>query len=304
MYQLGPEQLLIDANPHTTPADKGRGLVPRDYLAYPVGSYPGIAAYHAVNMPTFSQSEWSARLAEQTAQGARLSDIRRRGANGKPIPSRDQAQRGYCWAHSGVSAHLLIRAVMGLPYADLSAYAVACIIKRYADEGGWGAQGVDFERDRGVPTSEFWPQQSVNPANDNPRTWENAALHKITEGWIDLAAAQYDRNLTFAQVATCLLLCQPCVTDYNWWSHSVCGADLVDGSKAFATARGESGKLLEVAEFESVWNMADAATGGFGLRIWNSWGDGWSDQGMGVLPPQKAVPDGCVALRAVTASDN
>lgn len=272
---------------------KARGLIPRDYHMHPVGLY---GAGRRVDFPLIPRAEWSERIRDMEATQSRLSDVRNRGMAGKPIPSRDQNGRGYCWFHSGTSASLLLRAVAGLPYADLSAYAGACIIKNYRDEGGWGAQGVDWICENGVPTSEFWPQRAVDRKYDTPAMRANAKLHRITEGWWDLDAAQYDRNLTFDQVITCLLLRIPVVLDFDWWSHSVCGADPVDGVAQWGKSRAESGKLLTLAEFELFWGV-DTGASGFGERIWNSWGDSWSDNGMGVVSGNKAIPVGAVAPR-------
>lgn len=264
--------LVIDPA-HTDDMGRKRGLIPRDYSQTPIGFYKSAVPFHAVNMPLIPENEWADRVKEKVATQSQLSDIRLRGNNGQPIPSRDQNGRGYCWIHSGVSALILLRAKMNEPYADLSAYAGACIIKNFRDEGGWGAQGLDFLMERGCPTSATWPQQAVSRSHDNPNTWAEAAKYKVTEGFIDLQAAQYDRRLSRAQVATCLLLNIPVIADYNWWGHSVCAMDLV---------------ILP--------------NGQFGVRIWNSWGDSWSDRGMGVLDQTKAWPDGATAPRAALAS--
>lgn len=267
---MGVELTIGDHNwqafvqdPVVSGQQKRRGLIPRDYQAYPPGYSPRARAF---DMPLIPRSEWSERIKEMEATKSRLSDIRGN------IPSRDQNGRGYCWAHSSVSALMLLRARDGQPLADLSAYAVACIIKDYADEGGWGALSMDWIIQNGCPTSQFWPQQSVSRSNDNATMRANAALHKVSETWME-SAAPYDRNLTFDQVATCLLCRIPVVVDFNWWSHSVCAADLVE-----------------------------TAPGSFGIRIWNSWGDDWSDRGMGVLEGSRAVPDGACAPRVTAAS--
>ncbi len=251
---------------------KSFGMIPRDYTKYPLGCYASAPAYD-VNMPLIPRSEWSARIREMEAQKSRISDIRATGKFSGLIPSLDQNGKGYCWMHSGVGATIMLRAVNHMPYVSLSAYAGACIIKGYRDEGGWGAQGLDFLTQRGIPSEEFWPQRSMSSSNDKPATWENAALHKVTEGWVDLQAAQYDRNLTWDQVMTLLLSRVPVVGDFNWWGHSVCLIDPVEVSP-----------------------------GSFGVRILNSWGDSWSDRGMGVLEGSKAIPDSSVAPRATIAS--
>ncbi len=157
---------------------------------------------------------------------------------------------------------------MGEPYADLSAYAVACIIKGYRDEGGWGAESLEFIADRGIPTSQFWPQQSMSRSNDKPETWANASLHKFTE-WMDLDDSG---PAVKQQLVTCLLLNLPVVVDYNWWSHSVCAMDLVSLNP-------------------------------FRIRIWNSWGDSWSENGTGILEGNKAIPNGALAARVMTPSE-
>jgi hypothetical protein len=242
---------------------RATGLIPRNYATHPVGY-----SMHAkpFDLPLIPQSEWQARLDARIAAKAQLSDIRNTsGPNGGPIPSRDQDGVGYCWAHSSTSAALLVRAVQGEPYADLSAFAVACIIKNYRDEGGWGAESLEWIAANGIPTSQYWPQQSMKRANDTPEMRANAALHKYTE-WMDL-----DPNQMKAQLVTCLLLGIPVVSDFNWWGHSVCSMDLVSINP-------------------------------FRTRIWNSWGDSWSENGTGILEGAKAIPDGAIAPRAMTAS--
>lgn len=258
------------------------GLIPRNYSTNPVGSLDGSVTFaDAEDVPLIPMAEWPERIAQKVAGASQLSDIRNAGDNGKPIQSLDQNGRGYCWAHSATAAAILLRAVAGMPYVRLSAYAVACIIKNYRDQGGWGAQGLDFIRERGVPSVEFWPEKSVDRNNDNPATWENAAIHKVSEGFIDLDAAQYDRRLTFQEVGTCLLCNIPVVGDFNWWGHSVCVMDLVD--------------------VEPSRPATDSRR--YGVRIWNSWRDSWGTNGTGVLTGSKAIPDGATAPRSIALSN-
>lgn len=246
-----------------------RGLVARDYTVTPV------RMVNAVTLPLIPRSEWSGRIKQMEEEKSRLSDIRMRGNNGEPIPSLNQGQKGYCWNHAAVQAAIMLRAAMHQPYVPLSGYAAACIIKGYRDEGGWSALGLDFAVERGIPSQEFWAQGSMSRDNDNPATWANAALHKVSESWVDVAAPVYDRDLSFDQVITCLLSRIPVAVDLMWWAHAVCALDAVET---------EPGK--------------------FGIRILNSWGDSWGDRGMGVLAGSKAVPDNAVALRVTGASAN
>ncbi len=285
------QQYIAPRDPN---AQGTHGLKPRDYTTHPVGFYAFAPAF---TLPLVNDSDVSKMIADQKAAGARLSDFRNVGNAGQPIPSRDQNGRGYCWAHSGVSAHLAARAKAGLPYEDLSAYAVACIIKGYADEGGWGAEGVEFQATRGCPTSKTWPQQSTSRSNDKPETWTEAAKFKYVT-WMDLddSGSNVRRQLITALLHNC-----PTVVDYNWWSHSICALDLVDGPTQFGVTRAESGKLLELPEFEIVWGV-NTDMQGLGIIIWNSWGDSWSENGTGALTGSKAIPNGAVACLVTTAA--
>lgn len=309
MLYSDKEKVITDVTPHKArvhrdkDGTRAKGLVPRDWETHPFGHYKGEKkGLESVDMQVIDAADFPGMIKELEDSKSRLSDFTRggRGNNGQAIPPRDQNGRGYCWQHSGCSALIAIRARDDQPYADLSAYAGACIIKQYRDEGGWGAQGLDFIMERGLPTSKFWPQQSVSRANDKPETWADAANYKITEGWIDMSQAQYDRNMTFNQVITCLLCRVPVIVDFNWWSHSVCAMDAVNGTSMAGKTRGTDGKLLRGKAFDDFWGVNNPVTAGIAIRILNSWGSGWSDQGYGVLTGNKAVPDGATAPRVAT----
>lgn len=253
-------------NPTIGGDTKKCGTIPRP-MAW---ASPFAKGFEAVNVPNpIPESEWADRIREKVAAQSQLSDICKR--NGYQM--LDQNGRGYCWMHSGTGAVQALRARMNLPSVGLSAYAGACVIKQYRDEGGWGAQGLDFLCERGIPSEAFWPQRSVSRSNDRPETWANAALHKVLFGFWDAAQAQYDRDLTRQQVATLLLNNVPVIGDFNWWGHSVCLLDLV---------------LLP--------------SGQVGVRIANSWGTSWSDGGYGVLDQTKCWPDGATAPVAIVAA--
>jgi hypothetical protein len=234
------------------PEGYSTGLVERNYEVSPVGYNSKPFA-----IPLIPESEWPERLAKQKADRARLSDFRARGKFGGVMPSTDQGSRGYCWSHSTVSAMMLTRARQNEPYVELSAYAIACIIKNYRDQGGWGSESLEWVAQFGCPSSEFWPIKSVSRTNDTAAMRTNAAKHKVTE-WQD----HEPRNK--AQLVTCLLLGIPVVSDFNWWGHSVCTMDLISLNP-------------------------------FRTLIWNSWSDAWNDNGTGILEGSKAIPDGAIS---------
>ncbi len=250
------------------PHGKGTGYDPAQKLANPVEmkALPS-------TMKLIPRSEWDARIKEQDEQQSSLQHVRRRGNGGAIIPSLDQGQVGYCWAHSTTMAVMLQRAVAGEPYIPLSAYAIAATIKKGADEGGWCGLSAQFARDKGIPSQAIWPQGDRNYKQyDKPETWANAALHKVTEDWVDLTKDVYDQNLTVDQIATCLLLNVPLAVDYNEWGHSI------------AALR---------------WVKIEA--GSYGPLILNSWGDDWGDKGEGVIQKGWGV-DGAVGIVSTPAN--
>lgn len=246
------------------PAGQGMGLIPRDYSQAPRYSYfPPLVS----KLPLIPQNEWQQRLDEQKAQRARFIDYLRdnMGPNGGRIPSRDQDGEPYCWMHSGVSGMVVLRAMAGLPYQDFSAFGPACIIKNYRSSGGWGAEGCKFLAERGCPTSKTWPQQSKSRSNDNPNTWAEAAKYKLTEFY------EMDDGDMKAQQITVLLSGGVYVADRNWWSHSTLDC------------------ALESIDPFVVWTF-------------NSWGDSWSEAGMGKIQGGKAICSDATAMFVETAA--
>jgi hypothetical protein len=236
-------------------------LIPRDYSIYP----PEMFAPPS-DMQLIPRSEWGDRIKEKVAAQSQLSDLRN-------FQALDQNGQPYCWAYSTTSAVMLVRAVNNQPMVRLSAHAVGCKVMNFAQQGGWCGLSAKFHREVGCPSVEAWPEKSMSRANDRPETWADGALHKVTEDWVDLTRDVYDQNLTFDQVATCLLNNIPCAVDFNWWSHSVCAMDLVE-----------------------------VEAGSFGIRILNSWTETWGEKGTSVLRGSKAIPDGAVAIRVTGAS--
>jgi C1A family cysteine protease len=256
--------------PKVDGSPKGRGAVPRDYKVQPQTMFAS-----PTEIKLIPKSEWSARLKEKEETQSSLRYVRLQGNNGQPVPSLDQGQVGYCWAHSTTHAVMLDRMMRGMDYVPLSAYSIAAIIKKGKDEGGWGALSAQFAKDNGIASQTLWPQGQRNYSQlDTPACRADMKLRRIDEDWTDLTKQVYDRTLTFDMLASLLLSDIPGPVDFNWWGHSVCAMELVE-----------------------------VEAGSFGIRIWNSWGDGWGEKGMGVLRGNKAIPDGAVSIRTTTAAN-
>lgn len=212
------------------------------------------------------KGEWSARIKQQEETQSRTSDILRR----KNIPSTDQDGAGYCWFYSSTGCVIARRALNNQRYVRLNPHSGAAIIKNGRNEGGWCGLSAQFLQEHGVATFDEWPEHSMSTRYDTPETRKVMAKYRVTESFMDLAKPVYGRNMTFEQVATCLLRNIPVAVDFNWWSHSVLGCDLVEVER-----------------------------GSFGIRIRNSWTDSWGDKGFSVLQGSKTIPNGAVAIATV-----
>lgn len=251
----------------------GRGYIPRDYNLYPEG-------YMAQpdQMILIPESEYDARIQEQEESKSSLEHLYLNGPAGQPVfENLDQNGHGYCWSYSTGQAVMLTRLVNNQPLIRLNPHSVAAIIKRGADEGGWCGLSAKFYKEVGCAPegngSGKWPLHSRNVSLDTPEMRTAMARFKIQEDWVDLTKQVYDQNLTQKQLHTCLLLNQPCATDYAWWGHSVCALRLVK-----------------------------VEAGSYGILIINSW-KGWGRHGLGVLQGDRAVPMGAICVRSVVASD-
>jgi hypothetical protein len=247
------------------PPGMGHGAEPRE-------NFPPIFGTPPSQMKVIPSTEWSARIKEKQALKSQVSDVRKRGYNGRPIPYLNQANYGYCWAHSSTHCVILRRALDNQPYVNLSAYSVACKVMNFRDRGGWCGLSLEFIKENGIVPTSLWPNApgaGTDRSLDNPANWAEAKKYTVANDWVDLDVQHYYyQRLRFEQVATCLLNNEPCALDFNWWGHSVCGMDLVE-----------------------------VEPGSFGIRILNSWA-GWGDNGEAILRGDKAVPNSAVAIRA------
>jgi hypothetical protein len=283
---VGSKEIVVtDSNAHIVapviPQGESKGREARDWTRVPFGSPPFQAS--ANPLPTLiPRSEWDARIKELT-ESPRLLSKRRTKAG---IKSLDQNGTNYCWGNAVVSAMKLMRLKANQPYANISPASGCAVIKRGANQGGWGGEMLQFIIDTGLCTTALWG------ANDrNYRSLETDAVKaerekfKVAEWW-EVPQRGFDTMMT-------LLLHEiPVFIGLNWWSHEVCAVDpvIISASavnESHAAAK-ERYKHLPSAERDP---LIERAASKYGTRIWNSWGDSWSDEGMGLLNESKSTPD-------------
>lgn len=213
--------------------------------------------------PVIPRNEWSARIKEQRERKQRVSDFQK-------FDPDDQDGLPVCWAAGTCHAFSTARVIMGLPFVRISGCSVAVPISG-GHSGGYEGDAVEYLTKHGGVSVDLWPYCSTDRSLDRkPEVSENRKHH--------VALESYECD-GFDEFATALLLGFPCTVAYNWWSHVVSLADLV--------------------EIEA---------GSYGLLIRNNWGDWESKNDYGFSgytvfrEGRKGTPSSGFAFRQVTSS--
>lgn len=249
------------------PPGGNKGLIPRDFAAYPQGYMCAAAGDRVFDLPLMTDDEIEATIKRQAEEQSSPKDVFFRLG----MEALDQNGQGYCWGYSTTSGIMLGTGMSLGVYERLSGHMIGCLVKNYRDQGGWNAQSIQFAQENGVaPTSGpgAWPEKSMSRSNDTPEMRAAAKKRIILEAMdLDDGGERLKR-----QCATCL--CNNIVypSDHNWWGHSVLAGKI--------RKWGPNGRDFEI-------------------EILNSWTKTWSDRGWGVLAGPKAIPNGAIAIRVV-----
>jgi hypothetical protein len=303
-FVLGDHNWNLHVPPVIEGEQKARGLIPRNYDEVPVGFYAAVPALTDIKCPP--RNDWPELIKQGEAEESFLSHIRMKGGpGGGPIPCLDQNGDGYCWSYSAHRCIELWRAKMGLPYIRLSAHAVAAIIKKGRDEGGWAALSADFIAQFGCADVTMWKEKSRDIRQDTPELRKKMLAYKVDGLWREIAASVYDANLTEDQSYGLMFARIPQQNDFNHWAHSVEISDPVVNATPIQLKTAKWKKLLKT-DFDSLDlnKPADAEVFAtvFGKRGDNSWTDEYGDRGMFVLTGSKARCDGGVAVGVPVAA--
>lgn len=273
---LLPSEFIIDESNYQRVApdadqlidgdSKNRGRIPRDWAREPYGALPYAQPF---GLPIIPRSEWIPRIKEMEEKKLLLSTkILATYAGDNPIISKDQNGTNYCWAFGVGTAMEALRCQAGLPHIPLSPAFVACQIKNFANQGGWGGDALDFVIKYGICSAKLWPQAS------RERKWltdesKRDGATRIVKEWEEL------QNRSFEQKMSAYFAGYPVPSGYNWWGHEVCGFDpVVIGANQF------------------------------GSRERNSWSESYGTKGFFILAENKATPDDAVYPRSTLPSDN
>lgn len=180
-------------------------------------------------------------------------------------PCKNQASTKFCWTNAPVRCVEILRIQQNEPPVSLSPASVACQINGFKNQGGWGKDALQFIVDNGIVPADKWPVNAIDRKYNTEANHVLAMSYRAIE-WNELAI----RNMN--QLVSCLLHGLPVAVGFNWWGH-------------------------EVTAVDAVWLDGQPA-----IRIENSWGPGWGDNGFGILQGSKALPDDAVTPRTAVPS--
>jgi len=159
------------------------------------------------------RSEWSARIQDQIARKARVSDYCQ-------FPAYDQASTNYCWYNCVAQSMTCQRLIQGLSLRVLSAASGAAQIKRGRNQGGYVFDAVKHAQTTGLATIELWPNSG--------RDYRRLETADVTASRAENKLVEVVRCETFDEYASGLLATLPGFGGWNSRRHAETIADLVE----------------------------------------------------------------------------
>lgn len=236
-----------------------KGHKPRDWVKYGYGAVRGTAPFPPELI--IEEKDWDYWAEKEEAEQSSIEHI----SDALGIKVKDQGQTNYCWINAPTHCVELLRAMMGLGYVELSPASVGAIINDFQNEGGYGAEAVEFLAKRGSVPVSLWPANAIDKKYNTAAADAERGKYQI-DAWWDL------HPRTPIEYASCLFRKMPIAVGLNWWGHEV--------------------TYIRWVKVNGVW----------GPKFDNSWGMGWGDKGRGTLIGKKALADDGIAPRLVTAA--
>lgn len=233
----------------------GQNLEPAEYAA---GNIPNLPAF-AESFRLIPRTEWADRIrAREERAMARM--IRQAG-----IPTFNQGNTNWCWAHAAVKSVCACLAVQGTPKI-LAPESVAGPASGWRNVGGTLTQAFTQLRSTGACSRDFVTQANTVRSSVLKPGWQADAI-RVGETYSLIGRNIYDQCITAMFEGFALAV------GVYWWMHAICYLDPV---------------LLD--------------NGSVGVLFDNSHGTRYGDDGMAVFTESRGTPEtgwGVIACRSV-----
>lgn len=239
--------------------DCATGLLPEP-PEFALGDLPAAPPW-SESFPLIPRSEWPDRIRAREARP--LSKLIRAAG----IPTFNQGNTNWCWAHATTKAACACLAVQGTPRV-LASESVAGPASGWRNRGGTLTEAFEQLRRGGACTRDFVASANTVRASALKANWqENAALHRGGEHYSIIGSKVWD------QIVSALFDGFAIAVGVAWWMHAICYLDPV---------------LLD--------------NGTVGILHDNSHGASYGEDGLAVFTESRGTPEtgwGVIAIRSM-----
>lgn len=170
-----------------------------------------------IGVPLIPEIDWDDIIAQKEKDEATIPDL----CDDFGMGVKNQYRTNYCWIFAPARCMEIIRLQELGEIVRYSPASVGCLIKNFRNIGGWGSQGLNFMKVKGMNLSEDWPDTAIDRRYNTSENAEKKLLH---------IALEYYYLETWEERVSCILAGIPTADGYPWWGHEVTGVHVTQRS--------------------------------------------------------------------------
>lgn len=187
-----------------------------------------------IGVPLIPEDEWKDRIRQKQKDKSTIPNL----CDDFGLHVKNQRRTNYCWIFAPARCCEIRRLQEIGEKVWYSPASVGSIIKNFRNVGGWGSQGLNYMREKGINLSDDWPDTAISRPYYTDENQELKLRH---------IALEYYYLENWAERVSCILADIPTADGYPWWGHEVTGVELtidldlvIDNS--WSTSWGDNGR--------------------------------------------------------------